>query len=131
MLKSVIRTLLAIVLGMALAFALIVAVEWFSAVVYPNPADIRQMGEHVKRYPAWILAVVVLAWGATIAVATWVATRVGNWIAGSVVALLLALALIFNLLSLPYAMWFKIVMFSAFPVACILGIRSGRRFARS
>jgi len=43
-----------------------------------------------------------------------------------VVALLLAWALVFNLTHLPYAMWFKIAMFSAFPLACIPGIRYGR-----
>jgi len=29
---------------------------------------------------------------------------------------------------LPYTMWFKVVMFSVFPVACLLGIRYGKRF---
>jgi hypothetical protein len=73
------------------------------------------------------LFVVVLAWGATSTAATWVASRVGNRLAGSVVALLLAWALIFNLTMLPYTMWFKVVMFSVFPVACLLGIRYGKR----
>ena len=127
--KFGIRTLFAVVVGMALAFALVVAVELFSAVVHPIPADFNgNMGEHVRRYPHWVLGVVVLAWGATSAAATWVASRVGNRLAGSVVALLLAWALIFNLTMLPYTMWFKVVMFSVFPVACLLGIRYGKRF---
>jgi hypothetical protein len=121
------RILLAVVAGMALALALVVAVEWFSAVVHPFPADFDgNIGEHVRRYPNWVLGVVVLAWGATAAAATWVASRVGGRPAGSVVALLLAWALVFNLTHLPYAMWFKIAMFSAFPLACIPGIRYGR-----
>ena len=127
--KFGIRTLFAVVVGMALALALVVAVESFSAVVYPIPADFNgNMGEHVRRYPHWVLGVVVLAWGATAAAATWVASRVGNRLAGSVVALPLAWALIFNLTMLPYTMWFKVVMFSVFPVACLLGIRYGKRF---
>jgi hypothetical protein len=127
--KFGIRTLFAVVVGMALALTLVVAVELFSAVVHPIPADFDgNMGEHVRRYPHWVLGVVVLAWGATSAAATWVASRVGNRLAGSAVALLLAWALIFNLTMLPYTMWFKVVMFSVFPVACLLGIRCGKRF---
>jgi hypothetical protein len=126
--KLGIRTLFAVVVGMALAFALVVAVEWFSAVVHPFPVDFNgNLGEHVRRYPPWVLGVVVLAWGATAAAATWVASRVGNRLAGGIVAALLAWALIFNLTMLPYTMWFKVVMFSVFPIACLIGIRYGRR----
>jgi len=126
--KSAGRTLLAVVAGMALALALVVAVELFSSVVHPFPADFNgNMGEHVRRYPHWVLGVVVLAWGATSTAATWVASRVGGRLAGIVVGLLLAWALIFNLTMLPYTTWFKTAMFSAFPIACLLGIRYGRR----
>ena len=126
--KSAGRTLLAVVAGMALAFALVVAVELFSSVVHPFPPDFNgNMGEHVRRYPHWVLGVVVPAWGATCAAATWVASRVGGRLAGIVVALLLAWALIFNLTMLPYATWFKAAMYIAFPIACLLGIRYGRR----
>jgi hypothetical protein len=126
--KSAGRTLVGVVVGMALAFLLVVAVEWFSSVVHPFHADFNgNIPEHVKRYPHWVLAVVVLAWGATSIAATWVASRVGGRLAGVIAALLLAWALVFNLTKLPYAMWFKVAMFSAFPIACLLGIRYGRR----
>ena len=126
--KSVGRTLPAVVAGMALAFALVVAVEMFSAAVHPFPADFNgNIAEHVRRYPDWVLGVVVLAWGATAAAATWGASRIGGRLAGLLVALLLALALVFNLTQLPYPTWFKIVMPAAFAAACLLGIRYGRR----
>ncbi len=126
--RSAGRTLLAVVAGMALAFALVVVVELFSSVVHPFPADFDgNMGAHVRRYPQWVLGVVVLAWGATSTAAAWVASRVGDRPAGIVVALLLAWALIFNLTMLPYTTWFKVAMASAFPIACLLGIRYGRR----
>jgi CHASE2 domain-containing sensor protein len=113
---------------MALAFTLVVAVEWFSAVVHPFPADFDgNIPAHVRRYPDWVLGVVVLMWGATAAAATWVASRIGGRLAGALVTLLLASALAFNLSMLPYAMWFKIAMSAAFFVACLLGIRYGRR----
>jgi hypothetical protein len=126
--RSAVATLLAVVLGMALALALVVGVELFSAVVYPIPADLQgNIPDHVRTYPHWVLGVAVLAWGATSTAATWVASRVGNRLAGIIVALLLAWALIFNLTALPYTMWFKIVMFGVFPIACLLGITSGTR----
>ena len=126
--KSAGRTLGGVVAGMALAFVLVVAVEWFSSVVHPFPADFNgNIPEHVKRYPHWVLAVVVLAWGATAAAATWVASRVGGRLAGVIVTLLLAWAIVFNLTMLPYVMWFKVAMFIAFPIACLIGVRYGRR----
>jgi hypothetical protein len=126
--KSAMRVLFGIVVGMVLAIALLVAVEAFSNVVHPYPADFNgNIPEHVRRYQDWVLGVVVLAWGATAAAATWAASRVGNRLAGGVVALLLAWGLIFNLTKLPYTMWFKVVMFVAFPIACLLGIMYGER----
>jgi hypothetical protein len=126
--RSAVAMLLGVVLGMALALALVAGVELFSAVVYPIPADLQEnIPEHVRRYPHWILGVAVLAWGATATAATSVASRVGNRLAGIVVALLLAWALTYNLTGLPYTLWFKIVMFAVFPIACLLGIRSGTR----
>jgi hypothetical protein len=68
-------------------------------------------------------------WGATAAAATWVASRIGGRLAGALVTLLLASALAFNLSVLPYVMWFKVAMPAAFFVACLLGIRYGRRTA--
>jgi hypothetical protein len=126
--RSAVQILLAVIAGMALALVLVVAVEWFSSVVHPFPADFDgDIPGHVRRYPQWILGVVVLAWGATIAASTWAASRIGGRIAGIIVALLLAWALGFNLSMLPYAAWFKAAMIVAFPIACVLGIRHGRR----
>jgi hypothetical protein len=130
--KTVLRTLLAVVAGMVVAFALVVAVEMFSAVVHPFPAGLDpnipgNIAEHVRKYPQWILGVVVPMWGTTAAAAAWVASRIGGRMAGTLVALLLAAALVFNLAMLPYVTWFKVVMPAAFFAACLLGIRYGRR----
>jgi hypothetical protein len=126
--KAAGQVLLAVVSGMALAFALVVAVELFSSVVHPIPADFTgDIPELVRHYPAWVLGVAALAWAATIAAATWVASRIGGRLAGIIVAGLLACALGFNLSMLPYATWFKAAMIIAFPLACVLGIKYGRR----
>ena len=126
--KTAGRILFGVAGGMTLAFALVVAIEVFSAVLHPMPANlVGGVPEHVRRYPHWILAVAVLAWGATAAGAAWVATRIGGRIAGIVVAALLAWALVFNLSMLPYTSWFKITMPCVFGAACVLGIQYGKR----
>jgi hypothetical protein len=72
--KSAIRTLSGVIAGMVLAIVLIVAVEFFSGIVHPFPADFNgNIAEHVRRYPHWVLGFVVLAWGVTSAAATWIA----------------------------------------------------------
>ena len=130
--RSAGRIPLAVVAGLALAFALVVAVEFFSAVVHPFPPGFDpnapgSIPEHVRRYPDWVLAVAGLMWGATAAAATWVASRLGGRLAGAIVTLLLAVALAFNMSMLPYVMWFKIAMPATFFVACLIGIRLGSR----
>ncbi len=129
--KSAGRILLAILAGMTVAVVLVVAVEMFSSVVHPDPPDFNgDIPGHVKRYPPWVLAVVVPLWGASATAATWVASRLGNLVAGFAVTLLLAWALVFNVTHLPYFLWFKVAMLSAFPIACFLGIQYGRRGSR-
>jgi hypothetical protein len=123
--RTALRTILAVVGGMALAFVLVIAVELFSAVVHPVPpgftGTMDEMCEHVARYPHWILGVVVFAWSATAFASTWVATRLGNRFAGVAVIIILSFAIAFNVSKLPYAEWFKVVMLGFFPVACHLG----------
>jgi MFS family permease len=131
--KTALRTLLGVVTGMALAFVLVIAVELFSSVVHPVPPDTDTMDEmclHVARYPHWVLGVVVLAWSATAFVSAWVATRIGNRLAGIAVILILTLAIVFNVSKLPYAMWFKVAMLICFPVACLLGGTRGVKMSK-
>ena len=91
--KPALRSFLGALLCLAPSFALVVAVEMLSAVAHPVEADFNgNIPEHVRHYPRWVLRVGVLARGATAALATWVATRVGNRFAGVFVALLLAAA---------------------------------------
>ena len=127
--KTVFRTILAVVAGMVLAFVLVIAVELLSAVVHPFPPEFTramdEMCQHVARYPDWVLGIVVLAWSATTFVSTWVATRLGDRLAGLAVALLLTWAIVFNISMLPYAMWFKVVMLTCFAVACYFGCTRG------
>ena len=132
--KNATRTGLGIVAGIGLAFILVIAVEAFSAVVHPIPADFRgtmdEMCQHVARYPNWVLGVVVILWSATALCGVWIAIRVGNLIAGITVTALLGIAIVFNVTQLPYPLWFKIVMLSCFPLGCFFGIWQANRIAK-
>ena len=111
---NVIRVVGAIVAAIVIALVLLIAVEFFSAVVHPTPEDfggtMEEMCEHVAKYPAWVLAVVVPMWGATAIISTWIAKRVGGSIAAIVIALLFIAAVLFNVSKLPYPMWFKLII---------------------
>ena len=56
--------------------------------------------------------------------------RVPFGVHGGLGATLLA-RLVFNLTQLPYTMLFKVVMFVSFPIACLLGIKFGKRPQRA
>jgi hypothetical protein len=121
------RTLAAVIAGMLVAFVLLVAVELFSAVVYPVPPDfggtMEEMGRHVSSYPHWVLALVVPAWGGTAFVSTWIAQRIGSHGAALLIGLLLLAAVVFNISMLPYPYWFKIANLLVIPTAIVLGSR--------
>jgi len=121
------RTLAAIIAGMIVALVFVVAVELFSAVVHPVPPDfggtMEEMCQHVSRYPHWVLALVVLAWGAGAFVSTWTAERIGNRGSALFTGLLLLAAVVFNISKLPYPNWFKIVILLVIPTAIVLGSR--------
>ena len=128
---KVIRIVLGTLVVLTLAGGLLVAVELFSAVVYPMPPGSANTKEevyaHVAAYPHWILAVVVPAWSGTALASTWVATRLGGRVAGIVVALLLFSAFVMNLAMLPYTLWFKVAMLICAPLACLAGLLLPRR----
>jgi hypothetical protein len=129
--KTALRTVAAAVVGLIVAFALIVAVELFSAVVHPVPEDFggtdEEMCRHVERYPPWVLAVAVPMWGVTALASTWTAQKIGNLYAAVIVGLILLAALVFNISMLPYPIWFKIVDLLVIPAASIAGSRLSRR----
>jgi hypothetical protein len=125
MMKTVVRTLAGIVAGMISAFVLIVLVELFGSVVHPVPPDftgtMEEMCEHVARFPQWVLAVVVPAWGASAFLSTWTAYKIGNRGSALVVGLALLAALVFNISKLPYPIWFKIANLLTIPTAIVFG----------
>lgn len=129
--KTILRTVLAVIAGMVLAFVLVIAVEVFGSIAHPTPPDfngtMEEMCQHVARFPHWVLGVAVLAWSATGFLSAWTATKIGRHPAGVVVSLLLLAAVVFNISMLPYTTWFKVVMPICFPVACYVGVRIASR----
>ena len=73
----------------------------------------QEMCEHVARYPAWVLVVVVPMWGATAFLSTWTAKRIGGRVAAGAIALLLLAAVLLNISMLPYPIWFKAIIVPA------------------
>jgi hypothetical protein len=128
----VLRSVAAFVAGIVVAFLLVVAVELFGAVVHPVPPDFRgtteEMCRHVERYPHWVLALVVPAWGATAFAGAWVAGRLGNRGCALLVGLLIVAALVLNISMLPYPIWFKAANLIVIPCAIVAAVYlAGRR----
>jgi len=125
--KAALLTLAAVVIGLFVAFIVVVAVEIFSAVVHPFPEDfgetMEEMYRHVERYPHWVLAVVVPAWGVAALMSTWIAQRIGNSYSSVIVGAVLLAALLFNISQLPYPLWFKIANLLVVPAAIVTGSR--------
>jgi hypothetical protein len=129
--KSILRNLAGVFVGLIVAFLLLVGVELLSAVVHPVPPNFggtkEEMCQHVARYPQWVLAVVVPLWGLTAFLGTWTARKIGNLYAALTVGVLLMVALVFNISMLPYPNWFKLANLLVIPVAVFAGSRTLRR----
>lgn len=128
---KLIRPVVAVVVGVILAFVLVVGVEVFSAVVYPPPAEFdgsaEQLHQHVADYPQWVLAICALMWVIIAWISTLVTIRIGGRVAGIIVGLFLVCMVALNISMLPYVMWFEIGMVPAILVAVAIPIlRCGR-----
>lgn len=134
MLPSVLRSAGSIVLSLAVALGLVIAVEVFGAAVHPFPpgadtSDPEVIKAHVAKFPHWVLAVVAIAWGLTVFVSVWLATRLGpnrHPAHGIFVGLLLLSAVTCNMTMLPYPVWFEVTNWVIFPAAIYAAVMVGR-----
>lgn len=126
---NLLRVLAGLSAGVAVVFAMVIAVEIYSDKVHPLPPDsehsMEVMCAHVAAYPPWVLATVVPMWGLTAFAGTWVADIIGRRIPSVVLGILVLAALGFNLSMLPYATWFKVVMPVGALAGLVLGTMSG------
>jgi hypothetical protein len=132
--RSIARSVIAVVLALIVALALIIGIEVMSSILHPlppglDPADLEVLKGHVVRYPPWGLLLVGLGWGLTTLLSAWLATRLGSGrhpAHGILVGSILLSAAIANMLMLPYPMWFWILNLVVFPASFCLGARLGR-----
>lgn len=133
MAMSIMRSAGSVMLGLIVAFMLVVAVEFISAVLHPFPPDFEPSQEamfaHVANYPAWVLALLGGAgWAVTAFVSTWLATRLGTGrhpAHGIAVGVVLLVAAGFNISMLPYPVWFMVLDCFILPLGIYFGIRLG------
>jgi|CXWL01.1.fsa_nt_gi xanthine/uracil permease len=133
MIGSLVRSVGAVLVGLAVAMVLIVAVEVGSSILHPfppgvDPHDYEACKAHVARYPQWILALAALAWGLTTFVSAWLATRLGSGrhrAHGFVVGLILLALAVMNMSMLPYPLWFWAANLILFPPGFYYGAKLG------
>ena len=131
---AIIRGVGAVVVGLLAAMILIVGIEGLSSILHPfppggDPTDLEACKAHVARFPTGVLLLVVVAWGLTTFVGSWLATRLGagrHPAHGIVVGAILLAAVAFNMAMLPYPIWFWVNLI-VFPVCCFWGIKLARR----
>ncbi len=136
--QPLLRTAGSVLLGLAIALSLVILVEGFGAFIHPFPegadlGDPEVIKAHVARFPDWALAVVVVAWGISVFVSVWVATRLGtnrHPAHGIVVGLLLLSAAACNMAMLPYPARFEVANYLLLPLAVFLGVKVGRGYDR-
>lgn len=126
------RGVVAVILGLLLAFAITFAVEAVNARIYPPPPGVDLANpESVKAMmavmPRAALIVVLVGWLVSVlagtALAAWIA-RPAGWPPLTVGILLLAAA-VMNMYVIPHPAWFWVVGVAIYPVATWLGARLG------
>lgn len=139
MIINLLRSLFALLAGLAVALVLVLGVELLSGLVHPfppgvDPTDLEACRAHVARYPGWVLGVVVVLWGLTTFLSSWTATRLGTGqhpAHGLLIGGFLLAMVILNMSMLPYPGWFVIANLLIFPLSSYWGAHRGRPAAAS
>jgi len=133
--NPIIRSFGAIIVSVLAALALVAVIEMLTLNFHPFPAGVDTseqtvINDHVAKFPHWVLAIAAIGWLLTAFVSSWIATRLGanrHPNHGYGVGAFLFLAAAFNLLSLPYPLWFKIVNLLGIPIAIYLGVMFAKK----
>ena len=134
MIGSIVRSVGAVIAGLAAAMFFIVGTEAVWAVVYP-PApgvdlhDMEACKAHIAQLPADAYVIAAAGWGLAVFAGCWVATRLGarrHPAHGYVVVSILTTAAVANMLMLPYPALFWGLNMVSFPVCTYLGTQWGR-----
>ena len=113
------RTILGILAGVVLAFAVMMALEMASFAVFPppaglDPADPEDIKRIVAATPMAAKSWVVFGWFASAVAGGWLARRLArkDW-AGWVIAGLIVLGGIANVMMIPHPLWMQIAAVAA------------------
>ncbi len=134
MIGSLVRGVVAVVVGFLVALFFIVAVEIVTLALYPfpdgvDPLDPEVCRAHVASLPTGALLIGVVGWGLAVFSGVWVATRLAagrHPAPGIVLGVLLLASAVMNMSMLPYPGWFWAANLIAFPVLTFLGVSLGR-----
>lgn len=130
------RNVLAVVLGVVLAFVLIMVVERLGHVVYPPPADVdftdpAAIGAYVQTVPAPALLLVLAAWLTGTICGGLLACFVAKnrpMVYASIVGGLVLIGTAVNLYMIPHPTWFAVVSLLTIVVATWFTGRIGEKF---
>lgn len=129
--NPIIKSVLAVIFSIAVAFGLFMAIEGVGSILHPWPADFagtfEEIARQVESYPTWVLAFLGgVGNGVTMLICTFIATRLGHnrnpWHGYGVGVLLFAMVII-NLTMLPYPIWYWVLMFIVLPLAAYFGTK--------
>jgi hypothetical protein len=134
MIGSIVRSVVAVVVGLIAGMVVVVANEALGAIFHPVPPGFdatsnEAMKAHVARYPAWALLLGGLGWGLATFVSSWLATRLGTGrhpAHGIALGAILLAAAVANMLMLPYPIWFWVENLVLLPVCFTLGAMLGK-----
>ena len=126
------RGVVAVILGLLLAFACTFAVEAVNGMIYPPPpgtdfADPESVKAMMAVMPRAALVVVLGGWFVSALLGTALAARLARpagWPPLTVGILLLAAA-VMNMYMIPHPAWFWVIGVAIYPVATWLGARLG------
>ena len=130
------RSILAVVVGVILAGVVVLAVESIGHIVYPPPADLdasnpEALKAYVAHAPIGVLLFVLLAWAAGSFVGGWSAARIARRAPSfhaMIVGSLVLLSGIATMLMIPHPLWFWIAgILAIVPVSFISSLLVTRR----
>jgi hypothetical protein len=127
--SSLLRSVMAVVVGCLAAFFHIGAIESLNYLIYPPPEGLdmakpETLAAYMKVIPTGALLVVLLAWMVGTFAGSWITTRlapVPKRNHGLVIGALFLLAAIGNMSAIPHPLWFWVVSLASFMPMSYLG----------
>jgi hypothetical protein len=129
--RPILRSGLAVLLGALAASAVIMAVEFLDATIYPSPPgmdpnDPDSVKSAMAALPIGALLLVLLGWIVGTFAGAWIAARLAPRspiVHGLIVGVLLLAGGIYNMLEIPHPLWFWVLGVAVFLPSAYLGAR--------